>query len=306
MEKIGSNNLPQQVTSHTLGLKNIYILPSAFGWVFAFVVLTISTGAINYQLNPAFFLFFLLIVFGSIALWETHYNLNGLTIHCLPILDTEVGQPAKITLLLKSDLPKRFAIYFKFEGEEEVKIEIAYPNGIVIVPIETKKRGKFHLPPLKIYSYYPIGIFKVWTYSRFSNEYYVYPKPLNPGFWPNPFIPTQQASADTEQTGEDELYDLKLVGNPWTQPGRIAWKISARGQGWFLKTMSSPTGENWIFRLQDLPKDNGERNLQYIAFWLLEAEGRGHIYGLELKGERTEITRGEQHLKNCLRKLASY
>ena len=62
----------------------------------------------------------------------------------------------------------------------------------------------------------------------------------------------------------------------------------------------------WLFRIQDLPTENREENLQYICYWLQTAEHKGHFYGLELNGVRTNLSQGAAHLTHCLRQLASY
>nr|WP_238146915.1 hypothetical protein [Legionella pneumophila] len=37
-----------------LGSKNIYIIPSGFGWAYGVVVLSLFSGAINYQISTVF------------------------------------------------------------------------------------------------------------------------------------------------------------------------------------------------------------------------------------------------------------
>ncbi len=107
-------------------------------------------------------------------------------------------------------------------------------------------------------------------------------------------------------TGDDELYEIKNIDNPWIQPGRVAWKISARGQGWFLKSMQSAAGENWMFRMEDLPEQDIELSLCQLSYWIQEAEKNRKSYGLELNGLQTIISHGEEHLQRCLRLLAGY
>lgn len=48
-----------------------------------------------------------------------------------------------------------------------------------------------------------------------------------------------QNKRKTDSHGDNEYYDLKQVDNPWIQPNLIAWKIAAKGQGWYLKTMTA-------------------------------------------------------------------
>ncbi len=294
--------IPQQ-----LGASNLYILPSGFGWAYAAILLTIATGAINYQLNPAFLFVFLLMIIGLIGMWETHRNLKGLSIRCLEIDDTEQGLPAKVTLLLTGEKAIRFALYFSFDDGEPVKLEkLTQAGEETIITLPTLRRGRFKLPTIKIHSYYPLGLYRAWGYAYFDIEYYIYPQAKSPGFWPETSAGQNKHQKAADKAGDDELHELKSVASPWAQASHIAWKISARGQGWYLKTMTSPAGENWFFRIEDLKENNIELNLQQLSYWIQTAEQSGHLYGLELNGKSIELNHGEQHMSDCLRQLAIY
>ena len=140
----------------------------------------------------------------------------------------------------------------------------------------------------------------------FNMDYYVYPQGVSAGFWPENYGDQSQQQHSGHFSGDDELYELKSVASPWAQASHIAWKISARGQGWYLKTMTVSSGENWIFRIEDLAGGDIELNLQQLSYWIQTAEQEGHLYGLELNGERIEISHGKHHMAYCLRQLASY
>lgn len=293
---------PQTLTS-----RQIYILPSAFGWLYGLTLAGIGSGAINYQLNPAWFLFFLMMVIGFWSMWQSHDNLKNLSIQCLPVPNTEQGQPVRVTLLLRSKNRQKHALHFCFPNAEPVTLDTVPANGInIVLPLATSRRGKFKLPPIKVNTRFPSSIFYVWSWLYFDVDYLVYPAPLSPGFWPNTDSTLYRDLAQHVNTGYEEFDELKDIENPWVQPGRIAWKISARGQGWFLKSTSSPAGENWLFRLEDLPKQDIELSLQQLSFWIQTAEQGKQSYGLELKGLRTAISHGEDHLKYCLEQLAVY
>ncbi len=163
---------PQSLTS-----KRIYIMPSAFGWLYGFVIITITLGAINYQLNTAYFFVFLLIIIGLLSMWQTHQNFKDIQIKCLDIDDVEQGQPIRLNLFIDAKSVTRYGIIFSYKkGEAITKEQVDIRGGMATLPVETSKRGKFKVPRIKIYSYYPLGVFKVWTYLHFNKSFYVYPK----------------------------------------------------------------------------------------------------------------------------------
>lgn len=290
---------PQIVNS-----KNIYIVPSGFGWAYGVLVLSLLTGAINYQISTIFLMTFLLAVVGLVSAWETQANLKELSIKFISIEDAQQGKPAQLILLIQSSQKIRFGLEFQIAKQAKIRLEKIPKQGLqILLPIETSKRGCFSVPPIVISSQFPLGIFSVWSYACFDEHYYVYPQPVDPGFWPSPLA---QENNKNRSAGQDELYDLKQVENPWRQPNRIAWKIAAKGQGWYLKTMNSTQGDYWLFRLNDLTMGDLESKLQQMSYWLHTSEAKGYLYAMELGNSSNHFAQGEEHLKHSLRQLALY
>lgn len=298
VKKRNTSGNPQIVDS-----RNVYILPSGFGWIYGFLLLSLFSGAINYQMSTVFLMTFILAIIGLVSAWEAHANLKDLTIKLISIKDTEQGKPVQLGLLIQSNHKIRFGIEFRVNKQSVARLEKIPPEGLqFILPIETVSRGYYPLPRIEISSLFPFGIFLVWGYIWFDKYYYVYPQPIDPGFWPQSASASNQKKKSTP--GDDEIYDLKQVENPWTQPNLIAWKIAAKGLGWYLKTRDSTEGDYWMFQLSDLPSTNVELQLQYLSYWLHTAEGNHQIYGLKLGKYSIQPGQGEAHLQECLRQLA--
>lgn len=299
------NNRTPLTNPQILGSNNVYILPSGLGWIYGLIVLTLCSGAINYQISTLFLMTFLMAVIGLTSAWEAHSNLKDLSIQLISVEDTPQGKPAQVTLLIKPNTKTRFGVVFQIANQPVTRIEKIPPEGMqFILPVETTKRGCFALPRIKISSLYPFGIFKVWGYARFDLHYYVYPSALPPDFWPPP-VSNQQGKRKNAQ-GDEEFFDLKQVENPWVQPNLIAWKIAAKGQGWYLKTRDNTEEDYWQFKLNDLPMEPIEIKLQNLCYWLLTAEQNGLVYSLDLTQNATPFSRGEHHLRHCLRQLALF
>lgn len=293
---------PYHLTSH-----NLYIFPSSFGWLFALIVFSITTGAINYQLNAAYLLVFILIALGLLSMWQSHQNLKGLSLQCLSIEDSEQGTPAKVSLVLQEKNIPSYNLKFYINNHLVNQLGALPIEGQKItLPLETPKRGVYQIPPIKLLSTFPFGIFNVWSYLRFDTNYFVYPAATNPGFWPKAQALDSQQDSTVEDIGDDELYELQPVENPWVQAGRVAWKISARGQGWFLKKMARSEKESWVFSLEDTKSEDIEKSLEYLSYWIQEAERNNQSYCLMIKNKNTGIGHGSTHMRRCLRLLAAY
>lgn len=284
---------------------NLYILPSLFGWAYGVVLLTLLLCAINYQISTLFFLTFLQALTGLISAWTAHGNLKNISVTCMEIEDCQKGGRVQALLFIDSGGIERYDLDYQINGEEKIKLPCLPKEGIGIsLSLPAARRGLFHLPVIRFSSHFPFGLFQVWGYAFFNKQYYVYPAPTSPGFWPPSLTETGQLHRGLE--GNEDLDNLKAVKNPWIQANRIAWKIAARGQGWYLKTMNNPESDCWLFSLRDLPAMDIELQLQHVSYWLAAAQQQGFVYGLELKGERTPLAQGEEHLRRCLRQLAVY
>lgn len=288
-----------------LDSKNIYILPSGFGWAYGLLVLSLFSGAINYQISTVFLMTFLLATIGLISAWETHANLKDLSIQLISIEDTYEGIPVQAVLFIQSNNRVHFELEFLLGNQLITCLEKVSPQGTqFILPIVTTGRGCYALPKITVSSRFPFGLFRVWGYVHFDSNYYVYPQPVDPGFWPLPVY--NQDKKKINSPGDNEIYDLKQVENPWIQLNLIAWKIAAKGQGWYLKTMDSTEGIYWLFTLNDLPIERIEEKLRHLSYWLVTAESQGQFYNLDLGKSLDKFAHGEEHLRHCLRQLAEY
>lgn len=288
-----------------LNSQSIYILPSGFGWIYWIVVLSLFSGAINYQISTIFLMTFLLAVVALVSAWEAHANLKNLSIKLISIEDTYQGTPVQMILFIQANRRNHFGLEFKMGDQLLSRLEYIPPEGLqFVLPIVTNKRGCFNVPRITISSLYPFGIFRIWGYAYFDTQYHVYPQPINPGFWPE--RSPNQENKTIPSPGDNEFYDLRQVENPWLQLNLIAWKIAAKGQGWFLKTLDSAEGSHWVFSLRDLPPVDLESKLQYLCYWLVTAESNDQLYSLQLDHSIEPLARGKDHLQDCLRLLARY
>lgn len=300
---VANRNLPGE--TQVLHERNVYIIPSAFGWLFALLLITLFTGAVNYQLSTAFLMTFMLAMLAFLSAIEANNNLKGIRIHCQPLADTAQGEQVQIQLWLVADQPSRYGLYLYFEGQAGIHLDQIPPEGCSVqMRLTAVKRGLFTLPRLIIQSRYPFGFFTVWGYARLTQSCYIYPQAIAPGYWPQPRSLSEQDQPMAD--GDEEYYELVEVKNPWQAVNRIAWKIAARNQGWFLKNMRSPQSDSYYFSLQDLNQFETELALQYLSWWVQQAEIQGDSYGLALQDNLIPPGHGELHLRTCLRALAIY
>ena len=71
----------QRTDTLLLTHRNIYIVPTRAGFLFASTLLVLLVASINYQLNLGYVLTFVLAGSGLVSMQLTHNTLRGLTLH---------------------------------------------------------------------------------------------------------------------------------------------------------------------------------------------------------------------------------
>ena len=100
-----------------LGSRQIYILPTARGWLFAVLLAALLLAGINYSNNLIFALTFLLAGIGHAALLLTWRNLAGLQLAVHPAEPVFAGATARFPAMLESGPAPRDAIRLSFRAQ---------------------------------------------------------------------------------------------------------------------------------------------------------------------------------------------
>ena len=289
---------PPQADSQ-LNNANIYILPTAFGYLYLLATLVIFLLGTNYQNNLILLLaFFLGSVFVT-TMYLTHRNLAGLQLARL----APAQQVAGADLLLPLQL----------QGQQHQILELAYRQGPVsrlsvdgvqrleVLAGAVTTRG-WHKPGrLTVASRFPLGLFRAWSYPDLAQQVLVYPAPEP---WP------RHGMALTDKPAALAQPDSDWQGLKQYQPGeslrQVAWKQLAQGRGMWSKQFAGAieTDSQWL-RLQAIP-GGLEQQLARLCWQVLDASSRGERYGLQLGEQTLEPASGTAHRDRCLRAIALY
>jgi uncharacterized protein (DUF58 family) len=296
----------------TLTQRNVYIVPSRGGWVYAAVTLVLLLAAINEQLNLAYALAFLLGGVGLSAMSTTHANLRGLSLTLGHANRAHAGQPVAVTVKLeaRSGRRGRYGQVLDQSVPCEVPPDIA---SEVILSVPTQTRGWQELPRWRIHSTYPLGLFRAWSYWRAASPVLVWP--ALEASAPEPPVASALPSERPGQTPmqrSTEAHDLR----PWRRGDAlkdVAWRKSATrlasGQGPVSREAAhqSRPATHWI-DWDDTAGLHTEARLSRLAAWLMaaerEAQRTGVPYGLRMPGLLRDGQQGLAHLHRCLDDLA--
>lgn len=304
--------------------QRIYILPTRYGAMFAFFLIVMLLGAINYSNSMGHLLVFLLGSLGHTTMLHTHRNIAKIELKHAHVEPVYCGQPARFIVVLDnhndwdlhqfeiSSRPKDIKSWNSFQ-----KIVKGFTCRNLIshiqakhtisaeVDVPTLHRGYQPLGSVQLSSQFPLGLFKTWTNYKTNAKVLVYPKPE--GTLP---VPSATGLGDMfSQSKEKGLDDF--AGFNYYRPGdpvhTIAWKAVARDDVLRTKKFSGAQSGRRVLSWNDTAGvGDTEKRLSQLCSWLIEAENTSTTSRLELPNKTIDFGVGEQHLHECLTALALY
>lgn len=287
-----------------LGRRRVYILPSALGIGYAFLVFAMLLGAMNYANSMGFALTFLLTGVGLVGMHHCHRNLEGTELRFVGARPVFAGELAVFNMVLVNPgSGERFELFLARGEHESDTVDLAPGESARLgLGLPTTQRGVKRLPRFSITSRYPANLFRCWSWLHIDAECLVYPQPAAPGR-PLPFSLTDEGDGHRSESGDSNFTGLRaFVRGDSTR--RVAWKAYARTEDLLVKQFSG--GEDTVRWLEwdglaDLPT---EPRLSQLTRWALDLSGAGRSFGLRLPDAVVTVGSGSAHLHECLRALA--
>jgi len=285
--------------------RQIYILPTRYGVLFAVLVVAVFVGAMNYGNNLAFLLAFLLAAIGQITMHQTWRNLRGLQLAATPLGRVYAGEPARFAVRVETtDGRERPAL--QIDSDTESAVVDCRPDGEAsgVLGVPTSRRGRIPLGRLTLSTRYPLGLLRAWSYVDTDATAVVYPHPA-----PLCDIPADPTYGGAEQgslgVGADDFVGLRGY-RPGDAPTRLDWKTLARERGLHTRQFGGDRADRLWLSFDALAPRDTERRLAMLCRGLLDAERSGRHYGLRLPGEVIEPGHGARHAERCLTALALF
>ncbi|WP_419661595.1 conserved uncharacterized protein, DUF58 [Desulfosarcina variabilis str. Montpellier] len=290
----------------TLGLRNIYILPTGYGLLYLTGLTGMLIGSINYNNNLGFLLTFLLGSLGITAMLHTYGMLYGIRLFSAVATPVFAGEFMDVEIRVAGVKRSRTALRWFFRPYHPVVVNVS-PETPMQVRVSAKalKRGWFLPPRLRIDCVYPLGLFRAWVRINTDVRCVVYPKPLAAP------VPKTEGTADNERegtisvTGTDDFIGLAAY-RPGDPLRRIHWQAYSRGRGLFIKQFAGQASRAIMLDMQQMKGRDVEKRLSVLCFHVLTAHRRRQYFGLKLMGQVIPPDSGRAHRDRCLRALALF
>ncbi len=290
--------------------KNVYILPTAPGFMLAATLMVLLVASINYQLNLGYVLTFLLAGSALVGMHVCHANLRGLALNLLVPEAQFMGSSVVIAVNVLSERKSvRHGLGLAVLGTDHWNWTDVPAQGSARVQVgfTPERRGLHRLPVLTAQTKFPLGTFRVWSVWRPASSVLIYPQPEA---HPPPLPPGEPKAGGTaavhrQTTGEYDGVRTYRRGDPLKL---VVWKKAAKSDELVSRDAQQVQRfELWLdWGHTGLAASSGqaEAALSRLCAWVLLAEKLGLQYGLRLPHAEISPGSGPAHQQKCLQLLA--
>ncbi|MBL8296956.1 MAG: DUF58 domain-containing protein [Rhodanobacteraceae bacterium] len=265
------------------------------------MLFVMSIGALNYYNNPALMLTALL---GSVSVLSMLVAFRTLDGSCLDRVQAEpchAGDPLTLELVFAAGRRIRPGLRIDIGGSHAVVTALPGEPLRAVLTLPTERRGLLALPRIRVWTRWPYGLFRAWSWLNPQIELLVYPR-AEPHAVPLPqggqAVQRSRVQALGEEFGALRAYRAN-------DPRRlIAWKASARADRLLVREPEQPVGDDYVLDFDALGALDLEARISRLTRWVLMAEERRARYTLLLPGLHLGPDIGSAHARRCLRELA--
>lgn len=289
----------------TLHRSNAFIFPSRAGGMFIATCFIMFLFGTNYQNNLILFLVYFLLSFMITCLLLSYQNLSGIIFTATSSDDQFANKDCAFTLRIDAKLNSAQQTTYAFKDAQSA-IQSVVDERQVTLFSKNAQRGLFKPGRVTIQSYYPFGLFRVWTHLDFGFSCLLYPMPMQHTI--NHVVRSGKETNTKHQetkVGVDAFSTLKPFQEGESLKS-VAWKQVAQGRGKFTKHFEEEQGGDVFLSLSAINTGSIEEKLSMLTYQVLHYEQQGIQYALELGSVVIKLNSGVTHQKQCLRALALY
>lgn len=292
----------------TLDLKRIFVFPTATSAALIITTILLFLIGVNFQNSLVYALSFWLLSLTVISIFFTYRNLSQVTIQTVQTHACFAGEKAVFELTVSCPASQqKSAINIGWKDEDVVRINLHDQHTVTIkLSHSTQQRGRFKPGKLTIFSHYPLGLVKGWSYALLDMHAIVYPKPV------------LQENADTGNTIDSESEQGKEIARGTTDfsgireyaagdsPRHIHWGAYAKTGKVHTKTFVDYASRDTWLDWNALTIAGTETKLSHLCAKVLQYHDAQQVFGLKLPGKTIQPGSGEAHKNTCLTALALF
>ncbi|MDE2047593.1 MAG: DUF58 domain-containing protein [Betaproteobacteria bacterium] len=295
-----------------LGQRNIYILPTRAGLLYAALLLALLVGSINYQLNLGYLLTFMLAGVGVMGMHVTHRNLRGLDIALQPPEPAYAGGSARLRVVLSTDDTPRYGISLRSGQSHLATVVDVVPGDAAVAELAmpVPQRGLQPVARIAIESRFPLGLWRAWSHWRpegAAAQVLVYPQPEAHA----PRLPDAQpagrgdAAARHRQATQGEFDGVRPYRSGDALK-RVVWKKFAKADELVSRDDLAQVRSEVVLDLQQCGVRQTEPALSRLTAWVQACDRAELPFELRLGDHTLACGQGHAHTQTALRALALF
>ena len=258
------------------------------GFLFAVLILITFIAGINYANNLILGFCFLISAVLCISFYLTFQQLYALKIevHCQEV--GQVGADLQLDFYFSQAHKKSRYLWLKADDQLH-KLALNETKQSFQLRFVADRRGQFHYPMIQIFSVYPFGLVRAWTYLNLQSFSWVAPK-------------SSTALSENKNTHHrfeqdvDEFRELKAFTEGQSLQA-VSWKHAARGQGLYLKVFEQYQEQHEIeIHYEHMPSTSHEEKLSLMMGLVEQCDHLNCAYSLYLPHAQLPSASGEKQL----------
>ncbi|MDQ1210573.1 uncharacterized protein (DUF58 family) [Acinetobacter baylyi] len=271
----------------TLGQREILIFVHQQGFLYLILILITFVAGINYANNLILGFCFLISAVFCTSFYLTFKQLHQLQIEIYCPEVGELGQHVVIKILIKQQEP--ISRYLQIKAQNQLyQIRVDQKQQQIELVLEASKRGKFELPRIQIFSTYPFGLVRAWTYLSIQQEIWIAPQALA-------LMLEQQYLAHVSHDEIEEFRELRAFQEGDSLQA-VSWKHMARGQGLFIKVFENQRDQHVVeIDYARIPCGDHEQKLRWMMALIGLCEQQQRPFSLYLPKQQLESDLSEAH-----------
>ena len=289
----------------TLKQNEVLVFIYQQGFLYLALILITFIAGVNYANNLILGFCFLISAILCISFYLSFKQLHGVSLEVIVDEVGKVNEVFKVKIILQQAQASAKYLNFKISDIEHPKLNntdaknSVHASQIQSVLFQEKQqsveihlmpdqRGQFQIPPIQIYSTYPLGLVRAWTYIYLTENYWIAPEA-------KAFSQNFQHYSNTGEPDLDEFKELRNFKSGDSLQS-ISWKQAARGQGLFVKQFEDLVDTHVMqIEYSKMPSGDHEEKLSFIMELVDQCEQSQTPYSVILPHAQTENGVGERH-----------
>lgn len=273
--------------TRTLKQNQVLVFMYQQGFLYLVLILITFIAGINYANNLILGFCFLISAILCISFYLSFKQLHAITLDVVVDEVGKVNEVFKVRVNLQQDRATPKFLNFKIDEQLQSFLfeEKQQSFELNFIP---QQRGEFSVPPIQIYSTYPLGLVRAWTYIYLTDSYWIAPEAKS----------LTHQSQNYSNTGEPDLDEFKELRTFKSGDSlqSISWKQAARGQGLFVKQFDDLIDTHAMqIEYSKMPSADHEEKLSFMMELVDRCYQTETPYSIILPHAQTENGIGEQH-----------